>query len=153
MTRGLVVSFVLFVAVAAVVVGPLGLGSQATHAPDSASVTLESAPTDTITLERGRFGSGRYHIEAPPAVVTVGDVTGTPTLRYVVDIPDAWLTVTSRYELSGREGRLRMGVSPTTVSPERIDQESYDAIVAVWLRTGDRERDIVQRRVTVEVRS
>ena len=153
MTRGLVVSFVLFVAIAAVAAGPLGVVSQDTHSPDSASVTLESAPTDTITLERGRFGSGRYHIEAPRAVVTVGDVAGTPTLRYVVDIPDAWLTVTSRYELAGRAGRLRMEVSPTTVSPDRIDQNSYDAIVAVWLRTGDRERDIVQRRVTVEVRS
>lgn len=151
-TRGLVGSFALFILVVAVAAGPLGVASQDTQSPDSASVTLESAPTDTITLERGRFGSGRYHIEAPPAVVTVSDVDGTPTLRYVVDIPDAWLTVASRYELDGREGRLRMGVSPTTVSPDRIDQDSYDAIIAVWLRTGDRGRDLLQRRVTVEVR-
>jgi hypothetical protein len=153
MTRGHAVPFAFFVVVAAIAVGPLGVVSQETRQPDSASVTLESAPNDTITLQRGRFGSGRYHVEAPPAVVTVGNVTGRPTLRYVVDIPGAWLTVTSRYDLAGREGRLRMGVNPATVSPDRIDQDSYDAVVAIWLRTGDRERAILQRWVTVEVRS
>ena len=152
MTRTLLVAFGLLVLASAVAVGPLGVVSQDTRVSDSASVTLESAPADTITLERGRFGSGRYHVEAPPVVVTAGDVAGTPTLRYVVDIPGAWLTVTSRYELAGRQGRLRMGLNPTTVSPDRIDQDSYDAIVAVWLRTGDRERALVQRQVTVEVR-
>lgn len=152
MARGVLLAFSLFVVVAAVAVGSGGIGATDTDVEDSANVTLVSAPTDGIVLERGRFGSGRYHIDAPPAVVDVSDVTGTPTLRYAIDIPAAWLTLTSRYDLAGREGELRMGASPATVSPERIDQGRYEAIVAVWLRTGVHERSLVQRRVTVEVR-
>lgn len=152
MTRVGLLAFSVVVVVGAIAVGPFGVGTAETDTGDRADVTLESAPTDTLVLERGRFGSGRYHIDAPPAVVTVGDVTGTPTLRYTIDIPEAWLTLTSRYDLAGRSGRLRMGASPATVSPERVDQGQYDAVVAVWLRTGVRERSLAQRRVTVEVR-
>ena len=151
MTRGLLLAS-LVVVVAAVAVGSFGVGAQQSSVEDSATVSLVSAPTDSLTLERGSFGSGRYHIDAPPAVVTVGNVTGTPTLRYTVDVPHAWLTVSSRYDLAGRDGRLRLGASPTTVSPERIDQDSYEAVVAIWLRTGTRERALLQRQVTVEVR-
>jgi hypothetical protein len=151
MERALLVGFSLVVVLAAVAVGPLGVGGAQPAVEERAAVSLVSAPTEGITLERGRFGTQRYHVEAPPAVVSVSDVAGTPTLRYVIDIPQAWLTVTSRYDLAGREGRLHLGASPETVSPHRVDQGRYDATVAIWLRTGTRERAILQRQVTVEV--
>ena len=152
MTRGVLVAVSLLVVVAAVGVGSFDIGARATTASDSAEVTVQSAPADTIALERGRFGSSRYHIDAPPVVVSVANVTGTPTLRYTIDIPDAWLTLTSRYDLAGRSGRLQMSASPATVSPERVDRRQYEAAVVVWLRTGVQERALVQRQVTVEVR-
>jgi len=151
MLRGVLLAFSAVVIVAAVAVGPLGIGTgQAVE--DGANVTLESAPEDGVALERGRFGSGRYHVDAPPAVVTVGSVTGSPTLRYTVDIPAAGVAVTSRYDLAGRQGRLQMGASPATISPDRIAQDSYEGTVSVWLRTGDRDRSLLQRPITVEVR-
>lgn len=151
MLRGVLLAFSAVVIVAAVAVGPLGIGTGQT-AEDGANVTLESAPEEGVALERGRFGSGRYHVEAPPAVVSVGSVTGSPMLRYTVDIPAAGIAVTSRYDLSDREGRLRMGASPATITPHRIDQDSYEGTVSVWLRTGDRDRALLQRTITVEVR-
>jgi len=151
MQRAVLLGFSLLVVAAAVAVGPLGVTGEPT-AEDSATVALVSAPSDGITLERGRFGSGRYHVEAPPAVVEADDVTGSPELRYVIDIPGAWVTLTSRYELTS-SGRLRLGASPATVSPDRIERGRYEATVAVWLRTGTRERALLQRQVTVEVAS
>lgn len=152
MARAVLVVFSLVVVASALAVGPLSAETQDTRTEDSATVTVESAPTGSITLERGRFGSGRYHIDAPPVVVSLADVTGDPTIRYAIDIPGAWLTFTSRYDLAGRQGRLRMGASPDTVSPTRIEQDSYEATVVVWLRTDTRERALLQRGVTVEVK-
>lgn len=151
--RAIVVLFSLITVIAAVVAGPLiGLSDQP-PAEDGVNVTVESVPTDDIVLERGRFNSGRYHLEAPPAVVTVENVSGTPMLRYTIDIPAAEITRVSRYDLAGRGGRLRMGVSPLSISPDRVDRDSYEARVSVWLRTGNRDRRIVLRETTVEVQS
>ena len=151
MLRSVLLAFSAVVVVAAIAVGPLGIGT-GEAAEDGASVTLESAPEDGVALERGRFGSGRYHVDAPPAVATVGNVTGSPTLRYTVDIPAAGFAVTSRYDLATNHGRLRMGANPATVSPHRIERSSYEGTISVWLRTGDRDRALLQRTVTVEVR-
>ncbi|GGN99224.1 MULTISPECIES: hypothetical protein [Haloarcula] len=152
MERRLLVGFSLVVVVAAVAVGPLGVAGESTRSTtDDASVTVESIPDGSLTLERGRFGSGRYHIDAPPAVVSVSGVTGTPVLRYTIDVPGVWLTATSRYEIAGREGRLQLRPSPVTVSPDRVDRRQYDAIVAVWVQSGERDRAVLQRRVTLEV--
>lgn len=151
--RVIVALFSLVTVAAAIVTGPvIGLTDQPS-AEDSVDVTVESVPTDNIALEQGRFNSGRYHLEAPPAVVTVENVTGTPMLRYTIDIPAAEITRVSRYDLAGREGRLRMGVSPLTISPDRVDQDSYEARVSVWLRTENRDQRIILREATVEVRS
>lgn len=149
------VGFSLLVVVAAVAVGPLGVDGlqRAPDVADNAAVTVESAPSETVTLERGRFGSGRYHLDAPPAVVTVADVRGSPRLRYTIDVPRLWLTATSRYELAGRSGTQRLVASPTTVSPDRVEQRRYDAILSIWVREGDRDRDLLQRQITVVVRS
>ncbi|WP_254273059.1 hypothetical protein [Haloarcula marina] len=145
--------FVL-VLVAAVAVGPLGVAvGESPTTPDEATVTVESVPTDTLTLDRGRFGSGRYHLDAPPAVVTAANVSGTPSVRYVIDVPGLWMTATTRRDLAGREGRLALAASPATVSPDRVDRRRYNATVAVWVRTGSRDRDLLQRRITVEVES
>ena len=74
MQRAILLGFSLVVVVAAVALGPLGVTSQ--PAEDSATVSVVSAPSDGLTLEPGRFGSGRYHVEAPPVVVDVADVSG-----------------------------------------------------------------------------
>lgn len=151
MARGVLLAILLVIATA-VAAGPYGLGTEQPSAvEDSANVSVQSVPTESVVLTRGQFGSGSYHVESQPVVVTVADVTGEPTLRYAIDIPAAGLVVTSRYDLSGREGELRMGPGPTTISPEYIDQGSYDALIAIWLRTGIRERSLTRHRITIEV--
>ncbi|MFC6975186.1 hypothetical protein ACFQL1_11845 [Halomicroarcula sp. GCM10025709] len=145
------------VAVLAIVSGPLVGAVDLTRATPpagagDATVSVDSVPAGQIVLERSRFGAGRYHLSAPPAVVSVGSVDGNPVVRYTIDIPGLWTTATSRYQLADRSGE-RMGLRPNPVgiSPQRIDQTRYNATVAIWLRTGDRERDLIQRRITVEV--
>lgn len=154
----LLVVFAFFVALSAVVSGPLVGGVDLTRAETppgdgTAEVAIERAPADEIVLERGSFGAGRYHLTAPPFVLTVESVDGNPVIRYTVDVPDLWLTVSSRYDLAGTEGKqLRLRPNPTGVSPQRVERGRYNATVSIWLRTGDVETDLLQRPVTIEVR-
>jgi hypothetical protein len=147
----------LAIAVLALASGPLVGSVDLTRATapagaGEATVTVESVPADDITLERSRFDAGRYHLSAPPGVVTIDSVEGNPMVRYTIDIPALWTTATSRYGLAGRAGdHLRLRPNPLGISPKRLDRDSYNATVAVWLRTGDRERDLFQRQITIEV--
>jgi hypothetical protein len=146
------------IAVLAVVSGPLVGAVDLTRATPpagagDATVSVESVPADRIVLERSRFGAGRYHLSAPPAVVALDSVEGNPVVRYTIDIPQLWVTATSRYPLADRGGqRLRLRPNPLGISPRRITQDRYNATVAIWLRTDDRERDLIQRRITIEVK-
>lgn len=151
MLRGVLLAFSAVIIISAVAVGPLGVSTDQA-AEDGANVTLESAPNNNVALERGRLGSGRYHVDAPPTIVIIGSVTGSPTLRYTIDIPAAGIAVTSRYDLADRQGQLRMGASPATISPDRIEQDSYEGTVAIWLQTGNRDRALLQRTIRIEVR-
>lgn len=152
------VALAAVVAVVTVVSGPLVGAADLTRAappagPGEAAVTVETVPADEIVLERGRFGAGRYHLAGPPAVVAVESIRDNPVVRYTVDVPGLWTTATSRYELAGRAGqRLQLRPSPVGISPQRVQRGQYEATVAVWLRTDDRERDLYQQRVAIEVR-
>lgn len=159
MVEGVVpATFAVFVAILAVASGPLVGSVDVTQqrppvGVGETAVAVESVPTTELTLERGRFGSGRYHLDAPPAIVDVDSVTGTPVIRYTIDIPDLWITATSRYELAGRAGtRLELRPEPIGISPQRIERDRYEGIVAIWVREGDRERHVALQRVTIEVR-
>jgi len=151
-------TFALFVSILAVASGPLvsavDVTQQGTPLGDgNTAVTVDSVPTEQVTLEQGRFGSGRYHLAAPPAAITVDRVEGNPALRYTVDIPSLWTTATSRYELAGTEGtQMELRPEPIGISPQRVDQDSYDAILTIWIREGDRERQILLERITIEVK-
>jgi hypothetical protein len=158
MTDGVVpATFALFVAMLAVASGPLvgAVDVTQTEMPTgdgSASLSIDSVPAEQITLEQGRFGSGRYHLTAPPAAVTVDRVEGNPAVRYTVDIPSLWITATSRYELAGTEGtQLELRPEPIGISPQRVNRDSYDATLAIWVREGDRERQVFVKRITIEV--
>jgi len=158
MTNGVVpATFALFVAILAVASGPLvgavDVTQQETPTGDgNVALSIDSVPTGQVTLERGRFGSGRYHLAAPPAAVTVDRVEGNPAVRYTIDIPSLWITATSRYELAGTEGtQLELRPEPIGISPQRVDRDSYDAILTIWVREGDRERQVLLERITIEV--
>lgn len=158
MTEGRVLGvFAFFVVLSAVVSGPLVGAVDLTRAETpagtgSADVTIESIPADDIVLEPGEFDAGRYHLAAPPAVASIDAVEGNPVLRYSIDVPALWLTVSSRYELAGTAGDcLKLRPDPSGVSPQRVSQERYNATVSVWLRTGELQRDLVQQRIVIEV--
>lgn len=158
--RALAFSTVFVIVTSAVVAGPLipgvGLPATADDRPTpgtgTANVTVESVP-ETVTLRRGAFGAGTYHLEAPPAVVTVRDVDGNPTLNYGIDVPALDYTSLHSYELAGREGKLRLEFRPFEISPRRVNRDSYEATVSVWLVTrGNEYVSLYQETVTVEVR-
>jgi hypothetical protein len=151
-------TFALFVSILAVASGPLvGAVDVSQQGPPAgegtAAVTVDSMPTEQIILERGQFGSGRYHIDAPSAVITVDRVAGNPTLRYTVDIPSLWITATSRYELAETsETQMHLRPEPIGISPQRVDRDSYDGVLTIWIREGDRERQVFVEQITIEVR-
>jgi len=150
-------TFALLVAILAVASGPLVGAVDVTQqetppGEGSTAVSVDSVPTGQVTLERGRFGSGRYHLAAPPAVIAVDRVEGNPAVRYTIDIPSLWITATSRYELAGTEGtQMELRPEPIGISPQRVDRDRYDAILTIWIREGDRERQILLERITIEV--
>lgn len=149
--------FVFFLALSAIVSGPFVGAVDLTRAETppgtgTAEVTVESVPAADIVLERGEFDAGRYHLTALPAVVSVGSVEGNPVLRYSVDIPNLWFTVSSRYELAGSGGdRVELRPNPSGVSPQRVTQDRYNATVSIWLQTDDLQRDLVQQQIVIEV--
>lgn len=150
-------TFALFVSILAVASGPLVGAVDVTQqetppGEGSTVVSVNAVPTGQVTLERGRFGSGRYHLAAPPGAITVDRVEGNPAVRYTIDIPSLWITATSRYELAGTEGtQMELRPEPIGISPQRVEQDRYDAILTIWIREGDRERQVFVERITIEV--
>lgn len=118
----------------------------------TADVTVESVPSD-VTLARGAFGSGTYHLEADPAIATVDRVEGNPVLKYALDVPGLGTIDTTFYPLANREDdRVRMRFSAAEYSPDYVDQSTYEATLTVWLEErGGQFTELSQQRLTIEV--
>lgn len=145
---------VLVVVLVSVLLGSGAAGYPAWGGPEpgtgDATVEVVSTP-ETVTLEKTRFDAGTYRLSAPPAVVQVHQVRESPDLTYTIDIPELFFSEITHYPLAGRTGRQSLAFDPVEISPQHVDQDRYEARVAVWLRTGDRYRALAQTEVTVEV--
>ena len=120
----------------------------------SADVTIESVSASEVTLTRGMFGSGTYHLDAPPAYVTAERVVGNPVVKFALDVPALGHVDTTTYELDGRAGdRIALSFSKNELSPKRVTDDEYDATLSIWLQEdGGRFTTLYQRQISVEVR-
>jgi hypothetical protein len=120
----------------------------------AADITVESVPASEVTLTRGMFGSGTYHLEAPPAYVTAERVEGNPVVKFALDVPTLGHVDTTTYELHGRAGdRIALSFTADELSSKRITDDGYDATLSIWLQEdGRRFTTLYQRQITVEVR-
>lgn len=147
---------VCLVCVGVALSGVVDFGSAATTpAPGSgtAVVSVDSAPADDIRFVEGRFDSGTYHLDAPPATVTADSVQGNPLVKLTLDIPALGHTDTTLYELHGREGdALALSFTNAEFSPRRVTESEYDATLGIWLHeSGGAFTALYQERVTIEV--
>lgn len=127
--------------------------STPTGGTGTADVSVDPMPATSVTLARGEFGSGTYHLESPPGYATVGDVRGNPVLKLVLDVPELQRTDTTLYELHGQAGeRIRLSFTRYEHSPKRVTRDEYDATIGVWLQEeGGQFTALYQEHVTVEV--
>jgi len=153
-TRSLPAALVLVVFLVSALLGTGVAGYPASREPavgtGSATVEVVSVP-DTVTIERTRFGAGTYRFTGAATTLRVETVRGNPDLTYAIDVPALQLADVAHYPLAGERGELTVRSNPVEISPDRVEAERYEGTVAVWIRSGDRYRNVVQQRVTFEV--
>lgn len=161
-SRGAVAVVVLVVGVCALVSGPLVAGVDLTPAPTAkaslADATGGTATVETATLESdgyelsaGRYGSGVYTVDAPPATVTFSDVRGSALVTYRLTIPELGYSTSALSPLDSSTRTTTLTLSDATVAPESVTESSYDATVELVVRSNGTEHVVSQANVTVVV--
>lgn len=118
----------------------------------SASVRVASVPNDSIVLQRGAFGSGTYHFEAPPAILVAGTVRGNPYIEYLIRVPGIEYADITQYSLQKVRGsRLRLEFRPVEISPTRVTRKRYSGTLEIRLQSND-SRILYESSVTIHVR-
>lgn len=136
--------------------GPLvgvSLTESETFAPGSGSVEASVAETpETATLQRASHGGGVYYLRADPISVSVASVTGQPALAYELAVPELGHTSASVTFLDADSpGTVRLEFDPSTIEADRVDDETYDAVLSVVATDSGGRRVVAETNVTVEV--
>lgn len=143
-----------------IVSGPLVGVANLTHTESStnerfgtgtAEINVQFVPTEGAVLQRGSFGSGMYHLEAPSARVSVGAVSGNPYLEYVIEIDALDVVDISTYVLANHEGMdLKLRFRPFEISPQNVEKAQYNGTIIVRIQS-DRYREIVRADIQINV--
>lgn len=118
----------------------------------TATVTVDSLPTDELRIDDGRFGTGVVYLRVPDVRIDVGDVEDDPRIVYRVQVPSLDVDLASTASLSGRGGQT-MTVSGVdkAFDPESITVDKYAATVTVRVQSFDVDETVVSENATVEV--
>jgi len=148
---------VITIVVLTAATGPVGLLTiPEESATDSlgegnATITVVSMP-ETLTLEQGRYGNDAYHLRVPDARVDVRKLAGNPILNYNLEIDGLGKSGSSVHFLGeGGEGQRSLSYEGGPIAQSEITQDSYEARLALVLRTNGTERVIYNQSATVEV--
>lgn len=159
LSQGLAATTAVVVVVVSVASGPLVGAVDLTAEPTapappgvgSADVEVLSVP-ETIALERAAFGGGTFHLDGPPARLSVGAVSGNPVIEYVVRIPGVGLIDIHEYHVHETPDRtIGMTFRPMELSPNRVTGEEYEGTIEIRLQS-DEPAVLYEGPVTVEVR-
>jgi len=156
--RAVVYGVIGLVLATTLVSGPLVGTVKFTTAPERTSLNGGDATVGAVTLPSsteitsGRFGSGEYYVHVPDATLTVANVTGTPLLAYQFSIPAmGYSRSTTHFVTSADAGTYGLSLERDAIEPSRVEKQSYDGTLSVFLRSNESERRLAERNVTVEV--
>lgn len=148
----------LAIVVLSVVSGPLipGIDLSRSPPPDesigtgTASVTVLDSPAQ-LTLERGSFGAGTFHLAGEESIVDVTGVEGNPYLEYRLRIPALDIVHIRGKSLYGVSGNDTLEFDAYEVRPDRIGKETYRGVLAIHLQSDD-YAVLHRSNVTIRVR-
>lgn len=117
----------------------------------NATVGAVSLPTSG-EIASGRYGSGQYYLRVPDATVDVVNVTGTPLLAYKVEIGEMGYSRTTTHFLSASNtGSYTLSIEQDSIDADKVENETYDGQLSVFLRSSESERQLATRNITVGV--
>lgn len=159
--RGSVYGAVALIVAVTVLSGPLvgvvdltyerGTGLTDEAGSGSVDVAVQSLP-DRGTISEGRYGSQKFYLRVPDAVVTLSNVTGQPLVKYDLDIPGLGLsTGTTAFVTDAAAGRKTLSISQQTFEPDELSQDRYDATVSVLVRADGNATVVAERSIVIEV--
>lgn len=100
----------------------------------------------------GRYGSGEYYLRVPDATVDLDDVSGNPLLAYEILIREmSYSRTTTHFISSSNTGSYTLSMERDSLAPEKVENESYDGRLRVFLRSNGTEQQLAARNITVEV--
>lgn len=161
------VSVIVFGVITATVLasGPFVPVDFTTHNSPCKGGTLSSEGSATIqpvsiaesaTLRQSKFGAEVWRLDVPDAAVTATDVRGCVRVAYEIDIDTLGITSLSTTTVSeDSPERLEFSIPKTSLSPDRVSEDQYDAEVRLIYHGIENEteveRTVVSRNITVEV--
>ncbi len=148
---------VVAVVVLALVTSGVG-GGVAGHSPPSlgdgtATLTVDSLPTDRLHVDEGRFGTDVRYLRVPDVTLRVDAVSGTPRLVYRVDVPALDVSQTTTKLLTGTAPRtLTVRGTDRALAPGTVTDDRYTATVSIRVQSFTGDRTVLSTNETVEVR-
>ncbi|MFD1512528.1 hypothetical protein [Halomarina rubra] len=144
---------ILFVTISLLVTTPLiagpviGLADFTTEPWGEVSITEApgSATIDQVNESNLRF-------DTPPVIANVSNVRGSPVLVYKVHIPELQYYNTGLQYLSESDSTVVLDTPNGSLSSEEVQNETYNAVVELELRSRDKAEKIHTSNITVEVR-
>lgn len=140
-------------------VGAVDLTPEAQSTPEppigsgALDVSVQSVPTEGVTLEKGQYGSQSFYLHVPDAQVQVESVSGQPMIVYKIRIPElGYSSGTTAFLSESNVGNHTLHIQRKALAPDRVKQESYDAELIILVRAGGEEAELVRQPVTVEVK-
>ena len=157
--RGVVVpAVVAIIAVTAVAFGPLVAGVSLADEREvtfgnEGTILFESAELPSMaTIQQPSYGAANYYLTVPAATVTLGGVSGQPTLVYTVEIPALGYQRSSTYLLDTATGpRFEATMSAGTLTDQSFDRTEYNGTLSLGVRNASSQRTLTQQPITVRV--
>lgn len=115
----------------------------------NATVEVLDAPSGTIPVTHGRFGTDVSYVRIPEAVVDVRNLTGAPRIRYSLTVPELGVD-RQVYRIVTDEGRIRLGLSDRALAPDTAPG-TYTGRVDLRLQSFEGQTVLVNRTVEVTV--
>lgn len=118
----------------------------------TATVTVETFPTERLHVDDGRFGTAVSYLRIPDATVRVDEVRGTPRLIYRVEVPALGVDQSSSKLLTtGRGDTVTMPGTDQAFEPGSVTAGRYDATASVRIQSFSTDQTVASVNETVEV--